>query len=53
MRQTNVSFRIKRLGLHVLVRKEEEEEEEEKEGGGEEEDQKGMFSSWNHGFLDV
>ena len=40
MRQTNVSFGLKRLGLHVLVRKEgEEEEEEEEEGGGEEEDQ--------------
>ena len=41
MRQTNVSFGLKRLGLHVLVRKEEEEEEE--EGGGEEEDQKVCF----------
>ena len=43
MRQTNVSFGLKRLGLHVLVRKEEEEEEE--EGGGEKEDKKGMFLS--------
>ena len=55
MRQTNVSFGLKRLGLHVLVRKEEEgEEEEEEEGGEEEEDQKGMFLSWNQvyfGFL--
>ena len=41
MRQTNVSFGLKRLGLHVLVRKEEEEEEE--GGGGEEEDQKVCF----------
>ena len=44
MRQTNVSFGLKRLGLHVLVRKEEEEEEEEEEeGGGGEEDQKVCF----------
>ena len=55
MRQTNVSFGLKRLGLHVLVRKEEvEEEKEEEERGEEEEDQKGMFLSWNQvyfGFL--
>ena len=55
MRQTNVSFGLKRLGLQVLVRKEEEkEEEEEEEGEGEEEDKKGMFLSWNQvyfGFL--
>ena len=43
MRQTNVSFGLKRLGLRVWVRKEEEEEEE--EGGGEKEDKKGMFLS--------
>ena len=54
MRQTNVSFGLKRLGLHVLVRKEEEGGEEEKEGGEEKEDKKGMFLSWNQvyfGFL--
>ena len=55
MRQTNASFGLKSLGLHVLERKEQEGEEEEEEGGGEEEeDQKGMFLSWNQvyfGFL--
>ena len=52
MRQTNVSFGLKRLGLHVLVRKEEgEEEEEEEEGEEEEEDQKGMFLPWNQVYF--